>query len=204
MTNVVRLNLGAWKLATSPHIKIKRESRQERAWQIRRKIMIKAVEQIIIRSLNNEEICKSKLEVEESGRTVARLQGEISGYKMLVSLVINEYDIPVYMLEELPKQEPINLSEIEMLELAELNVWAIALKSDERWALIEDSVEVETKSMKDYLLFSAEKTRDLDIQQGKYSALTSYRTFLRDIEREVKPGNEKKNKQGNSQPYSNL
>jgi hypothetical protein len=57
------------------------------------------LDQIIIIALQQMELDKAKLEVEESGREVAALQGEIAGIKDIISYISAEFHVTQAAIE---------------------------------------------------------------------------------------------------------
>ena len=143
-----------------------------------------AINEIIVRTLAESSICKDKLEIEESGRVVANLQGLVSGYRIFISFLAAEFHISQSALEyngdvgfEIPK--------ITDLELSMYQIDIEGLKITEAWKNVLERIEKNTEQLKNNLLFNAEKSRDLDYSQGQYKATNFYKEFFVAIDNEV-------------------
>jgi hypothetical protein len=142
-----------------------------------------ALNEIIIRALHEMEDCRMKLEVEESGRTVASLQGQISGHKNLLKFIKDAFSLPFSMMEN-TGDIPADLREMEDASLEVLRFSINALRSNENWKTVLGKIEENIIQLKDHLLFRAEKSRDLDIDQGIFRAETMYGSFFQGVESE--------------------
>lgn len=144
--------------------------------------------QIIIIAHKEMHEAQQKLEVEESGREVASLVGRVAGYKKLVSIIAEKFAISrAYLgVMEDTRDMPFNLKELTDEGLSEAFCDMGSLRVSEDWIGVLAEIGTLVEGMKSYLLFDAEKSRDLDIAQGKYKAMTLYNGFFTDIESEVK------------------
>ena len=142
-----------------------------------------ALNQIIIIAIHRMGACKDDLETEENGRVVASLQGKIAGYKEIISILAAEFSLTQAMLDD-TGDEPIDIGKADDEEVDASVASIEALRKTEAWAKVLARVEANIVNLKDFLLFSAEKSRDLDICQGKYEAQTVYKSFFSQVESE--------------------
>lgn len=117
---------------------------------------------------------REHLEVEESGRAVASLQGHLAGYKRLIGFLSAEFSLPQSVLEDdgdIPtptcKVEDMDTNDFRQLGLDsdDPGVDALLLDikvllADPRWFVLLHRVEERTEQMKTYLIDFAEKSRD--------------------------------------------
>lgn len=143
-----------------------------------------AINEIVIRTLKSIAECKAKLEVEESGREVASLQGHLGGYKQLLSFLAAEFSLNQAMIED-TADEPTTIQELDDVLFAGFKLDVIDLKQSEGWMRLVLRIVEKTGWLKDRLLFTAEKSRDLDLSQGFYKGMISYESFFNAVEGEA-------------------
>lgn len=143
-----------------------------------------ALNQIIIIAIHKMGVCKDDLETEESGRVVASLQGKIAGYKEIINILAAEFSLTQSMLDD-TGDVPFDIDKAQDEEIDVIGASIEALRKRDEWTKVLGRVEENVVALKDFLLFSAEKSRDLDICQGKYAAQTVYKSFFSQVESEV-------------------
>ncbi len=125
-----------------------------------------------------------RLEIEEVGRMVASLQGELSGLKTFIKFVCDVFAI--HHIEYNDDQ----LIEIDELLDSDLNELHDEVKlfeeHDGRWREIQSRVNNLLDEKKNFLFYEAEKTRDLDICHGIRDGLTLYKKICNEIRYEYK------------------
>lgn len=135
----------------------------------------------IVTIINYEvKMAKGKLLVEESGREVASLQGHVSGYSQLMNYLAAEFSITQIFIEDLG-DEPQKVPDMLDTQVFNLELDVKELQETEEWKRLLARVEARTEELKNHLMFSAEKSRDLDVDQGQYKAMTSYNGFFRHV-----------------------
>jgi hypothetical protein len=139
-----------------------------------------ALNQIIIMAQFEMKLCQAKLEVEESGRIVARLQGNVAGYKKLIANIAARYHLNQAFLEE-TGDRPLVVPDLEDENFEMLRHDVEMLRISDEWKEVIANVDVNIIRFKDYLLYEAEKTRDLDLTQGDFEAQTVYNKFFNAI-----------------------
>ena len=146
-----------------------------------------ALDEIVIRAHYERRAAHEKLEIEESGREVASLQGHIAGYKLLVEYIIKSFNLSGVWcaLIEDNNDLPLIVPDLSDEFLSELKVSANDLIDSEVWQNVMNDVILETDRLKNYLLFTAEKSRDLDFCQGKYSGMNLYESLFSEIDTEI-------------------
>lgn len=144
-----------------------------------------ALGQIIIRANEEIRMAIAKLEVEESGRDVARLQGNLSGYKKLISAMCAEFHLSQIEVED-NGESSVLLADLDDAELDVAQHDAIELQNSEEWKAVIARIDAIIEGSKNYLLYSAEKSRDLDLKQGEYKGMMICNDFFSAIENEVK------------------
>lgn len=143
-----------------------------------------ALNEIIVRVLHESAECKTKLEVEESGREVAKLQGLVSGYRVFLNFLAAEFYLSQSMLEY-NGDKGFDAPKLSDAALYSYQADIAAMKESESWINVLARIEANTSDLKNHLLFGAEKSRDLDYSQGQYKATTFYTTFFDAIVNEV-------------------
>lgn len=136
-----------------------------------------AINELIVRINEASRDCKTKLEYEESGRVVAALQGKAAGFKSLLNFMAAEFKLSRLMMEDLGETSTL-LPEFDNETIFNLEVQIVDLKASSAWAGVVLKIDEVTARLKDYLLFTAEKSRDLDLSQGQHKALVFFEEFF--------------------------
>jgi hypothetical protein len=147
----------------------------------------------IIAIINEEmRLAHYKLEVEESGRVVGALQGNIAGYKLLLSYLSAEFNLSQFVLED-NGEKPLVIPDMSDDEFIIFSHDIEEFKSLEEWRRVLNRIDQRTEDLKNHLLFSAEKTRDLDLSQGTYKGMTVFKQLFNAVEQsEISRQNKKK------------
>ena len=155
---------------------------------------------LLISRINYEmRMAIDRLQVEESGRDVASDQGKVAGWKELISNLSAAFHLEQLFLED-NGEEPVKLPDLEDNQVLMYQEDAEAIKVSEEWKAVTDRIQANIELLKCHLLFSAEKTRDLDIDQGKYRAQMIYQEVFESIEREVKRREDKEKQEAEEMP----
>jgi len=153
--------------------------------------------QILIRAFFEKATSITKLQVEENGRQVASLQGHIGGYKFLVMTIATAFGLNgsnCTILEDIG-DKPFDLPDVSDEFLAELAASAkFLIEETKEWEEVLKTISAQTESLKEHLLFKADKTRELDICQGQYHGMTIYESFIGEIDKEIERRQEKKDR----------
>jgi hypothetical protein len=144
-----------------------------------------AIDQIITLANNEMQKDRDRLEVEDSGREVAALQGKIVGYKKLIGSVAAEFGLSQGSIDYLGGA-PLKINDLEDATLDRLTFDIATLRDDPAWRAVLARIDVDVENMKTHLLFEAEKSRDLDLCQGQYKGETVYKTLFNLVENETK------------------
>lgn len=145
--------------------------------------------EIVLRELAvivNSEIktARGKLEVEESGRVVASLQGNVSGWRQLLDFLTAEFvGFSVITIGLDGSQIPVDLADLTDADVFKLESLVVEFKETPEWSRVLGRVDERIEHLKDELLFRAEKSRELDLCQGQYKALIRPRRFFMDVSR---------------------
>jgi hypothetical protein len=137
--------------------------------------------QLVLRANAEMRAAHEKLEIEESGREVAALQGKIAGTKEFLRDLAEVFDLPMAYLED-EGQKPDDLLEYELDAIELINVDVSAVRTSSNWERLLEKLHARTEALKYYLLEVAEKSRDLDLVQNKHKAHFAFETFFRDVE----------------------
>jgi len=139
-----------------------------------------ALSEIIVMANEEMRIAKAVLEVEESGRKVANTQGKISGIKKLISAICAEFHLTQIAVEDTGDESAIvpDLDD-EAFELAKKSRDELAERDD--WKKVLARIQGIIDYSKNFLLFQAEKVRDLDIKQGELAGMTVYKRYFDSI-----------------------
>lgn len=143
--------------------------------------------EIVTRAIWGQKESHQKLEIEESGRVVATLQGKIAGYKQLLNLIGESFDFhgPWCAVIEDSDDKPIDITEMSDAYLSELKSGVKVFREyHESFDKVTKGIQAETESLKSYLLFKADKTRELDVCQGKYKGMILYNDLFKAVEEE--------------------
>jgi len=148
-------------------------------------IMIGVVlSQVIIQANAEMHRCQAQLEIEESGREVASLQGRIVGCKTLLQNIQVEFKMPAHAIEN-TNDKPLELADLNDEDITTMLEDKCMLVDSDEWKRVEARTDSTIESLKNRLLFDAEKSRDLDLSQGQYKAQAFYRNYFRRIEDEA-------------------
>ena len=139
--------------------------------------------QIISRT--NAEIvkCREKLEVEPSGRVVAFLQGKIPGCKFAVKTIREIFGFTDEQLVGL--EAPVEMTQLTQEQILGAEIDMNELKESELWGLFINAIEGKAEELKEYLLKSAKKSRELDESQGEYQGMSTYEKVFNAIADQV-------------------
>jgi hypothetical protein len=151
----------------------------------------RAIDQIITIANDEMQRARDALEVEESGRAVAAFQGNIVGYKRLIAHMAAEFGLTQFAIEDLG-DAPLKIPDLDDMTLVALRVDIESLKIDPQWSEVLARIDKDTEEMKNYLLFTAEKSRDLDLKQGQWKGETVYTRLFDSAEDEWKRREAKK------------
>lgn len=146
------------------------------------------------RTMARMEKIREDLETEEATKEYTLLQGELIGLKEL-SEHVEKFD-KTFVNDDCNK--PIILQD----EDSQIIMGLFEDKEDyqkEDPAGIEDFVSASTEAMKNYLLYSATKPRDLNLTHGEYRGIRIYSNFCRDIssEKQVRVARAKREEEDN-------
>jgi len=124
--------------------------------------------------------CREKLEVEPSGRVVAYLQGKIPGCKFAIKKIKEIFGFDDEMFDKL--EQPADMSKLshEQILGAEIDMKKL-VEENELWTKFLGAVEERTEELKDFLLKSAKKSRQLDEYQGEYQGMMTYEKVFETI-----------------------
>lgn len=144
-----------------------------------------AINQIITIANSEMRTARERLEVEESGREVASLQGKIKGFNILIGHMSAEFGLTQIAIEDLGDR-PLLMSVLTDEQLFELEQDVEALKADPRWLAVIERIQQDDEASKNFLLFEAEKSRDLDLRQGQHKAEEIYKQLFYQVKNESK------------------
>ena len=117
--------------------------------------------EIVIRINQLSREAKNQLEVEESGRKVAELQGNIAGYRKFLDFLCAEFHLTQQFIEESGDEE-LNLAETSDKQLDIYSFEIHWLQNDSlEWKELLGRIQETDDGLKDWLLYSATKSRDL-------------------------------------------
>ena len=116
---------------------------------------------------------RDHLEIEENGRAVAAFQGNLVGYKKLIAHISAEFALTQIAIEDLG-DSPLKVPDLDDEHLEILRFDIATLKEDPRWPAVIARIDADIEVMKNHLLFTAEKSRDLDLCQGQHKGETVY------------------------------
>jgi hypothetical protein len=123
-------------------------------------------------------MAQNRAQLETEATRIARLQGELAGYKELMRLISSKFDFIDSEIEEADVDLGTPLTAIDCLPLAELVADWAELEKSALWAEVWDAIQANRSVYRDYLLMDAENSRALHITQGKYYGQTWYLDFF--------------------------
>ncbi len=155
--------------------------------------------EIVIRINQLSREAKNQLEVEESGRKVAELQGNIAGYRKFLNFLCAEFHLTQQFIEESGDKE-LNLAETSDTQLDIYSSEIHWLQNDSHeWKEVLARIQETDDGLKDWLLYKATKSRDLDVAQGTHQAMIMYDKFFEaifsEVERRKKKAEEERDKE---------
>ncbi len=143
-----------------------------------------AINQIVITAQKEMRDAIARLQVEEKGREVASLQGQVAGYKEIITIVAANFYLTQFELED-NGDEPVKIPDLSDEDLTVVEADAKTLLEREEWKDAIKRVEANVYAWKNSLFYQGESTRDLDIAQGKYRGQKIYEQFFNAVEHEV-------------------
>lgn len=150
--------------------------------------MNKLIDVILTDYTWNIQDIQKNLESEESGKTIARLQGRLRGSKLFISILkqhMTSFTFSrVSQLDE--DSKIIKIEDLDDSTLRELFSQVEESKNHIGWKGMKDAILSELEKQKNYLFYDAEKGRDLDLIHGFRDAITEYSEICGRIENEHK------------------
>lgn len=146
--------------------------------------------EIVIRAINDRREAREKLETCDKNRDIAVMQGNIQGWNFLLEQIAEEYNSsefsPIfYNIIEDNGDKPSDFSKLDAISLDALYVDVLGIAEDERWQKIQKAIFSKIEGLKDFLLYRAAQSRDLDVCQGKYRAMVCFESVFEQIKNEV-------------------
>ncbi|MEL3905527.1 MAG: hypothetical protein P1P65_00655 [Treponema sp.] len=165
----------------------------------------KAILYHLMGMLKNEiSAAERRLKTEESGNKIAYLQGKCAGY-MRLSMIMNECcgisseDIKEYpafiQLKEIEKEDMWDMQTIEYKDLEHWYGKLRALQHTAAWTAINTAIDAKITQKKNYLYFSADKSRDLYFARGWHIIITAFSEWIEEIEQRYTVETEKREKE---------
>ena len=131
---------------------------------------------IVMKSRSTITDSKRLLETEESGKIIATLQGKLSGAKLFLSVINNNYTTRNFTLESIDEEgKTFELRSFDNHSVAALEQERLNLEADHAWDHVEEILEKATREKQIWLFYTAEKGRDLDYCHGWRDAMNEYR-----------------------------
>jgi hypothetical protein len=121
---------------------------------------------------------KEKLETEKSSGVLAHLQGEIPGCKFTLQTLREHFQLNDDFMANGQICDYASLSFEELLG-AQKDIEK--LEGLEPWAQFLAKIDERVSAMKEFLLFSAKKSRDLYFSQGRYEGMTAYKEVFKQV-----------------------
>jgi hypothetical protein len=125
------------------------------------------------------EKCREKLENEPSGRVLAYLQGKIPGCKFGLEAIKEIFNLNDEFFGQIEK--PVVLSQLSREEILGVEADMEELQKTEEWQKFLSQIQAKADNLKDFLLFKAKKSRDLDVSQGDYTGMVMYQKLFDSI-----------------------
>lgn len=138
--------------------------------------------EIVIIVNDEDKKARDKLLTEENGRVVASLQGNVYGWRQLIEFMTSEFiglESVTFGLDG--TQKPMVMADLSDDDVLLLESLVLEFMESYTWKLVKVRVDERIGQLKDHLLYSAEKSRELDIAQGQYKALVWLNRFFSDV-----------------------
>jgi len=132
--------------------------------------------QIILWLENEINVCRVKLENEPSGRVLAHLQGKIPGCKFGLEAMKEIFNLSEDFFNS--GKKPLDLSMFSQEEILGVEQDMEDLQKREEWQQFLNRIQSKAEELKDFLLFRAKKSRDLDLSQGEYNGMVMYQKLF--------------------------
>jgi hypothetical protein len=145
----------------------------------------RAINEIVVMAQAEMRSIRARLEVEESGREVASLQGQLCGCKLLVGHICGRFSLREQMIEDLG-DVPLKVPDLDDATLTDLHADIGILREDPRWLEVLLVIKADDEESQRFLLLEAEKSRDLDLRQGQHRAEELYLRLFNSVENETK------------------
>jgi hypothetical protein len=129
--------------------------------------------------------CKDKLEIEEKSKEVAFLQGNITGYKNLISYLCSEFNFTQVTVEDNGEDAP-KLPECSDAYINSLIEGLETLEEMESWKRVMARISESANGLKNFLLCDAGNARDLYLSQAQWRGLTIYQDVFESVKNEYK------------------
>jgi len=143
-----------------------------------------AILQIITWTNCEIEKCREKLENEPSGRILAYLQGKIPGCKFALKAIEEIFHLNEAFFNG--GEKPCEMSRLTQEQILAAEKDMEELQQTEEWRQFLGRIQERSNELKDFLLFEAKKSRDLDVHQGEYKGMITYQTVFDAIEDSAK------------------
>ncbi len=145
---------------------------------------------IILSSKASITACKNTLEVEESGKLLAKAQGQLAGSKHFLDIVKENYS-HIYQVRdsdiELDEEGKVyQMRAFDDATVKQLEIDRIELEKDEGWQNVEEILGKAISRKQSWLFYEAEKGRDLDYCHGWRDGLNNYVDVINDASDEYK------------------
>ncbi len=139
------------------------------------------ISQLVVRANKAMRLAHAQLEVEDGGREVAKLQGNIAGHKQFIEDLSAEFGLTQFFLDD-TGDTALKLPDLDEAQLEAIQADINIIKDSSAWKRLLERIDVRTQEMKDFLLEEADKSRSLDICQGKHQAHIAYQSFFNAVE----------------------
>jgi len=124
--------------------------------------------------------CKNKLEIEESGKFIANLQGKISGYNLLLDQM--KKNIPFLDFSDTGEEEVVP-HDMDDSELVFISMELLTNRC--YWDPIEKFMKYQVAQDKHYLYYDCKKSRDIDVIHGKRDGMLMFKGIFQAIKNEI-------------------
>jgi hypothetical protein len=138
-----------------------------------------AILQIITWTHDEIDRCREKLETEPSSRELAFLQGKIPGCKFALKAIEEIFSLSDEFLKQ--GEKPCKMSSLTQEQILGAEKDMEELQESEQWQQFLVRIQERTEVLKDFLLFEANKSRDMDVHQGEYKGMITYKTVFNAI-----------------------
>lgn len=130
---------------------------------------------------------EAQLQVEESGQTIAKLQGYLAGYRQYGTILMAagfDFDYREDNGKEQPWVDDEDFPDYD--DLTKIHLLNQTLQENGNYISLKSSLELKVEEKKDFLFYMSDKTRDMHWCKGWYEAASQVESWIETLENSYK------------------